>query len=135
MKKLLTLILLSVLLVGCSKDDENTEDPNAPKITITVLKDGTPVQGAEVRVYESLYLYDTQYKGNGYIKHPTVKDSINYDKDWNITIYKTNKEGVVIYKYKQSPPYESSSFAFDYRNQHKLIMVNYIESDSITINF
>ncbi|MFV0325581.1 MAG: hypothetical protein ACK5LF_14580 [Bacteroides xylanisolvens] len=130
MKKLLTLLLILLLLVSCSKDDENTEDPNAPKITITVLKDGTPIEGAEVRVYENIRP-DSKYLGNGYFK-TSLGDTAQYD---NIAINKTNRDGIVLYKFKTNPAPQFSTYIVDLNADYKLIKRDYTESDSIVINF
>lgn len=127
MKKLLLLLFALPLFVSCSSDNES-DDPNAPKITITVTKDGVPVEGAEVRIYDFHFITPYEYVGNGYLYQSTL------DIEWDskVSFYKTDKNGVYIYKGVTTDA--TYSVAVDISNEYKYINIPKDQS-SITVSF
>lgn len=123
MKQITTLLLLILLFVGCSDDNEP-----AGRVTVVVNKDGIPQSGAQIRFIDDIKTGGLRYQGNGKLIDVYSHTVITLPKDWPIST--TNKNGSC----KINPLHKEYLLLIDLGEEYKM---HYIESDTtlITVNF
>lgn len=124
MKQITTLLLLILLFVGCSDDNEP-----AGSVTVVVNKDGIPQSGAQVRIIESLDIIEYFiYLGDGVLAHKYYNDRFVLPKDWPIFI--TDKNG----KCKINPSNTDYLLLIDLGKKNKSQRIQ-SDADLITVDF